>query len=176
MAEPTLVANAARRRRSRLGRRLRHWVSVGARVPQVADRSGLRWMLNGRILPGGAIVLLTHRGRRTGRTYVTPAEVLIEDERSGEIVVTPIRGERSDWYRNVRAGGLVDIRLRGKRSTARARVLECDDRRAALAAYRVRHPVWGRLMLWGMARQHHVKGDIVAGVAINATLVAITPT
>ena len=176
MAEPMLVTDAARRRGSRWGRRLRHMVSVGAGLPRLADRRGLRWMLNGRLFPGGAIVLLTHRGRRTGRTYVTPAEVLIEDERSGEIVVTPMRGERSDWYRNVRAGGLIDIRFRGRRSTARARTLERDERRAALAAYRARHPVWGRMILWGMARQHHVRGDTLAGVAAHATLVAITPT
>lgn len=143
------------------------------RLPVVADRRGLRWLLNGQVMPGGPIVLLTHRGRRTGRAYTTPVEVLVEDPERREIIVTPMRGVRSDWYRNVLAGGLLTVRLRGMSHRADWRKLSHEESREALARYRHKHPLWGRMILWGMARQHRDGGDPVAGAAKAAPLVGV---
>jgi deazaflavin-dependent oxidoreductase (nitroreductase family) len=52
------------------------------------------------ILPPYAVIL--HRGRRTGRAYRTP---LLAFRRGRVLIIALLYGERSDWLRNLRAGG-----------------------------------------------------------------------
>jgi deazaflavin-dependent oxidoreductase (nitroreductase family) len=142
-----------------------------ARIPVAADRRGLRWLLNGKVMPGGPIALITFRGRHTGKTYRTPVEVLVEDQ--DEIVVTPVRGARSGWYRSIVAGGLVSVRFRGATYAADWRELSEDERKVSLGRYLTEHPVFGRMILSGMARGHARSGDRVADAAGSATLLAL---
>lgn len=159
---------------NRRRRPLRRTVVTLSRLPALADRRSLRWLLNGKIMPGGAIVLITHHGRRTGNAYTTPVEALVEDREQGEVIVTPMRGERSDWYRNVLAGGPVSIRLRGEGFEVKARKLPPEESHTALTRYRQAHPLWGRMILSGMARTYHVKGDRLTGLAQAAPLAALS--
>ncbi|HEY7881655.1 MAG TPA: hypothetical protein VID31_12450 [Streptosporangiaceae bacterium] len=54
---------------------------------------------------------IRHTGRRSGRSYVTPASARL----SGDVVVIPLTfGNESDWSRNVRAAGGCSIRLNGQ--------------------------------------------------------------
>ena len=53
---------------------------------------------------------LTHTGRRSGRTYVTP----VGARRAGDAVLIPLTfGNQSDWSRNVLAAGHCSLRLEG---------------------------------------------------------------
>jgi deazaflavin-dependent oxidoreductase (nitroreductase family) len=53
---------------------------------------------------------LTHTGRRSGRTYVTP----VSARRAGEVALIPLTfGSQSDWSRNVLAAGRCSLRLEG---------------------------------------------------------------
>lgn len=53
---------------------------------------------------------LTHAGRRSGRTYVTP----VGARRAGDSVLIPLTfGNQSDWSRNVLAAGGCSLRLEG---------------------------------------------------------------
>jgi deazaflavin-dependent oxidoreductase (nitroreductase family) len=53
---------------------------------------------------------LTHTGRRSGRTYVTP----VGARRAGDLVLIPLTfGNQSDWSRNVLAAGRCSLRLAG---------------------------------------------------------------
>ncbi len=61
-------------------------------------------------MPGFAIV--THVGRRSGRTYRTPVNVFQED---GRYVFALTYGADSDWVRNVRAAGGCEIETRRHR-------------------------------------------------------------
>jgi deazaflavin-dependent oxidoreductase (nitroreductase family) len=58
-------------------------------------------------MPGFAIV--THTGRRTGRTYQTPVNVFPDGER---YVLALTYGACSDWVRNVLAAGGCQIETR----------------------------------------------------------------
>lgn len=51
-------------------------------------------------LPPWAVIV--HRGRRTGRLYRTPV-LAVKRERT--LMIAVMYGERSDWVRNVLAGG-----------------------------------------------------------------------
>jgi deazaflavin-dependent oxidoreductase (nitroreductase family) len=78
--------------------------------PEWLDRIQIKYMnpvirpLAGR-LPG--IAKLTHRGRRSGRTYQTPVTAY---RSGGEVAIVLGHGE-TDWVRNVLAAGEADLQL-----------------------------------------------------------------
>src|SRR5215217_1461253 len=55
--------------------------------------------------------VISHRGRHSGKAYRTP--VVVRPTSDGFIVPMPW-GERTDWYRNVRAAGECVIRWKGR--------------------------------------------------------------
>jgi deazaflavin-dependent oxidoreductase (nitroreductase family) len=61
----------------------------------------------------GRIMVIKHRGRRSGKEYLTPVNYVIVD---GEIYSTAGFGSISDWYRNILASPRVELWLpEGKR-------------------------------------------------------------
>src|SRR5262250_974383 len=62
-----------------------------------------------RLLPLYGVI--EHYGRRSGKTYRTP--VVVRPTSDGFIVPMPW-GERTDWYRNVRAAGECVLRWKGR--------------------------------------------------------------
>jgi deazaflavin-dependent oxidoreductase (nitroreductase family) len=63
---------------------------------------------------------LTHTGRHSGRTYVTP----VGARRAGDTVLIPLTfGTQSDWSRNVLAAGRCSLRLLGVEYDATAPAL-----------------------------------------------------
>ena len=131
---------------------------VGMRAPAFADRRGLRWMLNERIWPA-PVMVIRHRGRKSGKVYATPIEALTEDRDRREVVVGPLRGESSDWYRNVVAGGLESVSLRGETCDAEWSRLSEQQARAALDTYLTEHPRYGRMILRSLARVNGISSD-----------------
>jgi deazaflavin-dependent oxidoreductase (nitroreductase family) len=62
----------------------------------------------GGVFEGAPIVLLHHRGRKSGQEYITPVMYLPDDSRPGVIYVFATRGGapvNPDWYYNLTAGG-----------------------------------------------------------------------
>jgi len=79
-------------------------------------------------LPGFGII--THRGRRSGRTYRTPVNVF---RRPRGFVVALTYG-RGDWVKNVLAAGQAQVRARGRtHNLSNPRVLR-DPARLGLPA------------------------------------------
>lgn len=85
----------------------------------------LRSPLHG--LASDALLLVTFTGRKSGREYTTPVGY---EQRDGTLYVTT----QSDrvWWRNLRGGAEVTVRLRGERRRGHAEVIEDD---AAVAEY-----------------------------------------
>ena len=130
-------------------------------------------MLNG--LSPAPIVVLVHRGRRSGKTYRTPVEALVDDTERGEIVISPMFGEHSDWYRNVIAGGLVEVRRKGVGEQMEWRRLSGEECREAIAVYRENHPVYSRMILRMLVRIHGLAGDPVEAVLRALPMLALQP-
>ena len=110
-------------------RRIPRWL---ARAPIPLFRHGL-----GRLL-GPRVVMLEHRGRRTGQARYVVLEVV--DRQPGHVRVVSGYGTRSQWYRNVMADPHVKIwtgRLAG--SPALATALPAADTRQVLEDYRRRN-------------------------------------
>jgi deazaflavin-dependent oxidoreductase (nitroreductase family) len=141
------------RRKSRSARALGRFL----RMPGALDRKGTRWML--QLLSPAPVIVLVHRGRRSGRLYKTPLELLVDSRERGELVVSPMWGKRADWYRNVVAGGLVEVHVRDERWRVEWRELDEAERRAALSAYREAHPYYSRIILRMLARVNGFTGD-----------------
>ena len=57
---------------------------------------------------GGRILVIAHRGRKTGRRRYTPVNYALVD---GEVYCTAGFGSISDWYRNVAANPNVEVWL-----------------------------------------------------------------
>jgi deazaflavin-dependent oxidoreductase (nitroreductase family) len=127
------------------------------RMPGVLDRKGTRWML--QALSPATVIVLVHRGRKSGRLYKTPVEILMDDPELDEFIVSPMWGRDSDWYRNVLAGGLVEVHVRGEERRVEWRELDDASRQAAINAYRAAHPLYSRLVLRMLVRVNRFEGD-----------------
>lgn len=154
-----------------MGRALRP-LYIAMRAPALADRRGLRWLLDERLWPVPVLVL-RHRGRRSGKLCATPVEAINEDRDRGEIVISPMRGTESDWYRNVTAGGLVEVRLRGRSYRGDWREMSESENRAALARYRQEHPLYGRMVLWMLMRMEGLSGEPIAAIAAALPMLSL---
>jgi deazaflavin-dependent oxidoreductase (nitroreductase family) len=152
--------------------RIRRIVGRALRAPAALDRPGLRWAL--RVVSPVPVAVLVHRGRRSGRIYKTPVEAIVDDAERGEIVIAPMWGEReSDWYRNVVAGGLVEVHLRGEVRRVEWRKLSPDECRAANSSYLAEHPIYGRAVLRMLMWIHGRRGDAVEGVSEALPMLAL---
>ena len=132
------------------------------RIPGALDRKGTRWMLQG--LSPATVIVLVHRGRKSGKLYKTPVEILADYPEREELVVAPMWGRDSDWYRNVVAGGLVETHVRGEHRKVEWHELDESERRAALNAYREAHPFYSRVILRMLVRMNGLEGDPEEGV------------
>jgi deazaflavin-dependent oxidoreductase (nitroreductase family) len=144
------------------------------RMPAALDRRGTRWALNA--LSPVPIVVLVHRGRRSGTVYKTPVEILAEGPAGDEFCVSPMWGHASDWYRNVVAGGLVEVRRAGDGRPMEWRQLSEPERREAVDVYRSDHPVYSRLILGMLRRLHDLSGDPVEAIVRELPVLALHPT
>ena len=93
----------------------------------------LGWLLGRRFL------LLTHRGRRSGRHYRTMLEVVGTDDARRETFVMVGLGRRAQWYRNVLAGGAVEVAIARERFSPALRELELAEAAAVLGDYERRN-------------------------------------
>jgi deazaflavin-dependent oxidoreductase (nitroreductase family) len=91
----------------------------------------------GRLL-GRRFLLLTHRGRKSGRIYRTMLEVVGWDEDRQEAIAMSGFGPRADWYLNVLAGGAEEIEIGGSRFRPRVRPLDTDEAARTFAGYEQR--------------------------------------
>ena len=90
--------------------------------------------------PGTGLISVT--GRRSGRTYATPVNVLADGNR---LTIVSLR-ERT-WWRNLRQGAEVGLRLHGQDRRGRAEVVEDEARVAAALAEVVRRlPAYARIL------------------------------
>ncbi len=89
-------------------------------------RIGMGRMINFWPAVIGRIMVIKHRGRKSGKEYLTPVNYAIVD---GEIYCLAGFGSRSDWYRNMMANPNVELWLpEGKRAACAEDVSEAPNR------------------------------------------------
>ncbi len=98
-------------------------------LPRFLFRLRLGWIFGHRFL------MLTHRGRRSGRTLDTVVEVVRYDPATQECLVMAGWGERTQWYQNLRAGGALQVDVAGRRYRPQVRFLTPDEAYAEMRDY-----------------------------------------
>lgn len=109
------------------------------RMPIPLYRAGLGWIF------GPRLVMIEHLGRSSHEPRYVVVEVV---EREPHVVrVASGFGDRSQWYRNLRANGVAYLSTgRVRRARASVRLLDVTDSGAVLSRYAVAHPeAWRRL-------------------------------
>lgn len=140
-----------------------------ARAPVWVFRLGLGGVF------GGRLVLVDHRGRRSGRVRHVVLETAVR-EGPAHVVVSGY-GWSAQWLRNVRA----DPRVRlwsgwGPGRSARAEILEPAEARAVLERYRRLHPHAARALSRVLGLDQLEPGQPLPGdVGERLPVVRITP-
>ena len=126
----------------------RWWPRLVARVGHLIDRL-YRWRLGW--LFANRFAVLTHVGRRSGRTYRTALWVYRYQPDTGELTVVSVWGE-SDWYRNIRNTPATLIQIGQRSIVPEQEFLSTDDIVAIEKQFRREHPWIARgqalLMHW----------------------------
>jgi deazaflavin-dependent oxidoreductase (nitroreductase family) len=71
-------------------------------------RIGLGWTMNIMPAVSGRVMIIKHRGRKSGREYLTPVNYAVVD---GEVYCTAGFGSISDWYKNLKSNPGVELQL-----------------------------------------------------------------
>jgi deazaflavin-dependent oxidoreductase (nitroreductase family) len=137
-AEHQPSASSAREGRGFIRVRLNPLLLVAFRLPISLYRLHLGWLLGHRFL------LLTHRGRKSGRIRKTVLEVVSYDPETHESVVVSGWGERADWYRNIQANPALEVQTGRDRYVPTQRILSADEAYAVMVDYERRLPVLAR--------------------------------
>lgn len=93
----------------------------------------VRLVLKSRLhgILSASVLLLSYRGRKSGREYSLP----VEYAQDGDVItILPGMPENKTWWRNLRGGARVRLVLRGERVSGNAQVLQGEGDRTALMA------------------------------------------
>ena len=140
------------------GRRRKRLVRLAFRLPRVLFDLRLGWIF------AGHLVLVEHVGRKTGKRYRVPLEVV---QRDGEGVLTVASGfgGRADWYRNLVAEPKAHIIVGRRAIPVAAEPMSVPEGSAVMLAYGRRHR-WiarGVLALTGIRADGSDEGFVEAG-------------
>jgi deazaflavin-dependent oxidoreductase (nitroreductase family) len=89
---------------------------------------------------GDRFILITHTGRRSGRTYRTTLEVVEHDHATDEYIVCSGTGPHADWYRNLRANPAAEAQVGNRRWRPACRFLSSEQAATRFTTYERRHP------------------------------------
>ncbi|NTY60334.1 nitroreductase family deazaflavin-dependent oxidoreductase [Mycolicibacterium sphagni] len=104
-----------------------------------------RWGLGG--LLGDRLLLLTHRGRRSGKERLVLLEVAEYDTATDSYLVASGWGPTADWYRNILDAPPVRIQVGRRRMSATALPLTREEGAEVFVRYACRHPKAARRVL-----------------------------
>lgn len=124
-------------------------------------------------LYGRMVLLLTTTGRKTGKPRITPLQY---EQVNGVFVVGSARGAVADWYRNVVADPLVEVRVRRSRFVGIAETCTDPARITDFLALRLdRHPrLVGRILRFRGVPADPTRPQLEA-YASRLAIVTITP-
>lgn len=119
------------------------------RAPLLAYRVHLGWLF------GHRLVMIVHRGRRSGQWRRVVVEVVARDPRTGAVTVASGYGPASNWYRNLIAHPDAEIVLGSRRLAVRAGPVPAEQGGELMVGYARRRPRSARMV----ARQMGVAVD-----------------
>jgi deazaflavin-dependent oxidoreductase (nitroreductase family) len=118
-------------------------------------------------LLSGSTLALTYTGRKSGQVYRVPVNYVRDDDR---LLATSYRTRT--WWRNLRGGAPVALRLQGREVQATGQVIE-DEAAAieALSAYLSRRPSWAKYFRVGRAASGQLDRNDLARAAQERVMI-----
>jgi deazaflavin-dependent oxidoreductase (nitroreductase family) len=140
------------------------------RSPILLYRLNLGWLLGERFL------LLTHTGRKSGKTYQTVIEVVNHDLETDVYTIASGWGKGCDWYRNVLKTPDVSVQVGRRRMKAIANPLSVDEAQEKLLAYANKYPAaFRQLSKLMMGQRLDPSQEDILKMAEKIPLVALQP-
>ena len=123
---------------------------------------------------GRIILLLTTTGRKSGKKRITPLQY---EEMDGKYYLGSARGTKADWYRNIKADGRVDVRVKNNHFRGVAETVTDPARIAEFLETRLqRHPfMMGLLMQKVYGLPKHPSREQLLELAASEAMVIIQP-
>lgn len=122
-------------------------------------------------LLGAGIAVIDVRGRKSGRTYSTPVNV-VSDHRS--YIVTSLRSRT--WWRNLRGDQPAILTASGKRHNVRGQVIEDEAAvTAVLSDYFRAHPTYARYFRVKLAANGEPDTADIANAARERVVIRLYP-
>ena len=138
---PPPASAASPRHAARHSSLWKRFVAGAGRGLQLLWRYRLGW------LAGHSLLVLTHRGRRTGRQHRSVLYVQRYDRQTHEATVVSVWGE-SQWLRNIRAHPAMGVEIGLQRYVPEQQFLSTDEIFEIEKRFRRRH----RIVAWGQAK------------------------
>lgn len=139
------------------------------RAPILLYRARLGWLL------GRRMVLIEHRGRRSGRVRQVVVEVAALDRATGVVTVASGFGHASDWYRNLLATPQARICLGTRWADVRAEALTEDEGASTMVDYALRHPVAARVLARYMGATAPLGADAYRSLGTRVPFMRLVP-
>ncbi|HXV92929.1 MAG TPA: nitroreductase family deazaflavin-dependent oxidoreductase [Pseudonocardia sp.] len=121
---------------------------------------------------GSSLVVLVHRGRRSGLPHRTALEVLEHRPVDGEYRVLSGHGRSSDWFRNLQANPAAELWVGRDRFPVEHRVLAPDEAVRAVRAHLLASPCASSRFtpaLWQALREgDQALAEVVASLPVLA--------
>lgn len=111
------------------------------RLPIYLFHAGLGGLLDHRFL------LLTHRGRKSGREYEAVLEVVVHRKVTRTSFVISGWGDTPDWYRNIEAQPAVSVQVGWDKYTPEHHFLTSEEVGRVWESFRRKHPIEERIAL-----------------------------
>ena len=88
----------------------------------------IKWTINSpfHFFISGNMMLITFTGRKSGKTYTTPVNYFAAEDANGPYYATTSLAQRK-WWRNLRGGAPVTVRIKGRDYRARAEAFESQE-------------------------------------------------
>jgi deazaflavin-dependent oxidoreductase (nitroreductase family) len=89
---------------------------------------------------GHRLLMIEHRGRKSGTRYTTVLEVAGRKPDRNEYMVTSGTGPKADWYLNILANGIEAVWIGSQRHHGTVRSLEPTEAAEVFHRYELAHP------------------------------------
>ncbi len=116
------------------------------RLPLYLYNAGLGGLLDHRFM------VLTHQGRKSGRTYETVLEVIVYHPPTRTSFVASGWGDKADWFRNIQVRPAIRVQVGNESYTPVQRFLNRDEVARVWRIFRRKHPIEERMALWLYSR------------------------
>lgn len=124
---------------------------------------------------GLRFVMITHTGRRSGRTFQTVVEVVEHDEDTDEFIVCSGTGPRADWYLNVTAAPASQVQVGNRSWRPTQRLVSNEEAARRFADYEARHPKTAAKLLKSMGRSYDGSDEDRLLMIVGMPMVAFGP-